>query len=64
MDCSLSGASVHGDSPGKNTGVSSHALLQEIFLTQGSNPGLRIAGRFFTKWTTSFVPDCKNQNKD
>ena len=27
-------------SPGKNTGVSCHALLQGIFLTQGSNPGL------------------------
>ena len=26
-----SGSSVHGDSPGKNTGVGSHALLQGIF---------------------------------
>ena len=26
------------DSPGKNTGVGSHFLLQEIFPTQGSNP--------------------------
>ena len=26
--------------PGKNTGVGSHFLLQRIFLTQGSNPGL------------------------
>ena len=26
------------DSPGKNTGVDCHALLQEIFPTQGSNP--------------------------
>ena len=25
------------DSPGKNTGVGCHALLQGIFLTQGSN---------------------------
>ena len=40
MDCSLPGSSVHGDSPGKNTGVGCHALLQRIFLTQGSNPGL------------------------
>ena len=31
------GSSVHEDSPGKNTGVGSHALLQGIFLTQGSN---------------------------
>ena len=34
------GSSVHGDFPGKNTGVGSHALLQGIFPTQGSNPGL------------------------
>ena len=40
MDCSPPGFSVHGDSPGQNTGVGSHALLQGIFLTQGSNPGL------------------------
>jgi len=40
MDCSPPGSSVHGDSPGKNTGVGCHALLQRIFPTQGSNPGL------------------------
>jgi len=28
------------DSPGKDTGVGCHALLQGIFLTQGSNPSL------------------------
>ena len=28
VDCSLSGCSVHGDSPGKNTGVGCCALLQ------------------------------------
>ena len=28
------------NSPGKNTGVGSHSLLQRIFLTQGSNLGL------------------------
>ena len=28
------------DSPGKNTGVGGNFLLQGIFLTQGSNPGL------------------------
>ena len=36
------------DSPGKNTGVGSHALLQGIFLTQVSC----LAGRFFTVWAT------------
>ena len=39
-DCSPPGSSVHGDSACKNTGVGCHALLQGIFLTQGSNPGL------------------------
>ena len=34
------GSSVHADSPGKNIGVSCHALLQGIFPIQGSNPGL------------------------
>ena len=33
-------ASVHGDSPSKNTGVGCHALLQGIFLTQELNRGL------------------------
>ena len=28
------------NSPGQNTGVGSRSLLQGIFLTQGSNPGL------------------------
>ena len=37
---SLPASSVHGDSPGKNTGVGCHALLQWIFLTQGWNPHL------------------------
>ena len=37
-DCSLPGSSVHGDSPGKNT---RDVLLQRIFTTQESNPGLQ-----------------------
>ena len=37
MECSLLGSSPW-DSPGKNTGVTSHFLLQGIFLTQGWNP--------------------------
>ena len=39
MDCTLSGSSVHRDSPGNNTGMCGHALLQGIFPTWGSNPG-------------------------
>ena len=37
MDCSPPGSSVLGASPGKNTGVGCHALLQGIFPTEGSN---------------------------
>ena len=52
MDCSPPGSSVHGDSPGENTGMGCHALLQGIFWTQGSTPHLfmspELAGRFFT----------------
>ena len=40
IDCSLPGSSVHGDSPGKKTGVGCHTLLQGVFPTQGLNPGL------------------------
>ena len=41
VSCSvMSDFCEHGDSPGKNTGVGCHFLLQGIFTTQGSNPGL------------------------
>ena len=56
MDCSLPGSSVHGDSPGKNTGESCHVLLQ-IFPTQGLNLHLTspaLASGFFI---TSDVKD-------
>ena len=49
MDCSPSGSSVHGGSPGKNTEVGCHALLQ------GSNPRLMSSGladRFYTASAT------------
>ena len=56
MDCSLPGSCVHGDSPGKNTGVSCHALLQGIFLTRGSNTlslmSPALAGGFFSPSAT------------
>ena len=40
MDCSPPGSSVYENSLGKNIEVDCHALLQGIFPTQGSNPGL------------------------
>ena len=58
MDCSPPG-SVHGGSAGKNTAVGCHALLQGIFSTQGSNPGLPhcrwILYSFIIWWLTSFL---------
>ena len=39
-NCSPPGSSVHGDPPGKNTGVGCYFRLQGIFPTQGLNPGL------------------------
>ena len=37
-DCSPPDSSVHGDSPGKNTGVGCHAFLQGTFPTRGTEP--------------------------
>ena len=48
MDCS---------SPGKNTGVGCHALLQRILPEPGIEPGSpAFAGRFFTVWATREAP--------
>ena len=44
-DCSPPGSSVHGDSAAKNTGVDCHSLLQAIFPTLESNPGLPYSRR-------------------
>ena len=42
--CSPPGSSVHGDSPGKNTGLGCCELLQGIFPIWGWKPGLRHCG--------------------
>ena len=52
MDCSPPGSSVPGDSPGKNTGVGYHALLQGIFQPRDQTQVSCIAGEFFTAWAT------------
>ena len=44
------------NSLGQNTGMGSLSLLHGIFPTQGSNPGLHIAGGFFTSWATREAP--------
>ena len=40
------------DFPGQNTGVVSCSLLQEIFPTQGSNPGLLHCRQILYRWGT------------
>ena len=52
MDCSPPDSSVHGDSPGKNTGVGCHALLQGSSQPRDWTKVSHIAGRFFTIWAT------------
>ena len=47
MDCSPPSSSVHGDSPGKNTGVGCHALLSGSSQPRDSTQVSHIAGRFF-----------------
>ena len=52
MDGSPLGSSVHGDSPGKNTGVACHFLLQMNLPDPGVEPmslkSSALAGRFYT----------------
>ena len=52
MDCSPLGSSVHGDSPGKNTGVGCHAFLRGNLPNPGIEPvspvAPALAGGFFT----------------
>ena len=45
------------DSPGRNTGADSHALLQGIFLAQGSNPGLLHCRQILYRLTTGEASD-------
>ena len=45
------------DFPGKNTGVGRHTLLEVIFLTQWSNPGLLHCRRILYHWATRDAQD-------
>ena len=51
MDCSLPGSSVHGDSPGKNTGVGCCALLQGI-----PNPRINLGVLCHLHWQAGSLP--------
>ena len=60
MDCSPPGSSVHGISQARITGVGCHALLQGLFLTQGSNPLLLCllhSRQILYRWATWEAPD-------
>ena len=61
MDCSPPGSSVRGDSPGKNTGVGYHALLQGIFPTQGLNPDLLRCRQSLYRLSHHIPSDCPVQ---
>ena len=54
MDCSLPDSYVHGDSPGKSTGVGCHFLFQGVFPAQGLNPCLL---RFLHWQTDTLIPE-------
>ena len=62
MDCNPPCSSVHGASPGKNTGVGCHALLQGIFLrrdqTQVSYMSCTAGGFFITLYVAYLVSCC------
>ena len=65
MGNSLPGSSVHGDSPGKNTGVGFPALLPGICPPQGQNWSLlspALAGRFFITSTTWEAPMSRGES--
>ena len=52
------------DSPGKNTGVGCHCLLQGMFPTQGSNPGLPHCGQilyYLSHQRRTYNPDSNCQ---
>ena len=52
MDSNPPESSIHGDSPGKNTGVGCHALLQGSSQPKDWTQVFHIAGGFFIVWAT------------
>ena len=52
MDCGPPGSSVHGDSPGKNTGVGCHALLPGDL----PNTGIKLTSLCPLHWQAGSLP--------
>ena len=50
IDCSPPGSSVHGDSPGKNTGMGCHTSSRGSSQHRDRTQVSFTAGRFFTSW--------------
>ena len=69
MDCSLPSSSVHGDSPGKSTGVGCHALTPGDLPHPGIEPVFlmspALAGGFFTtsaSWEAPYFLSMRIEN--
>ena len=58
MDCIPPGSSVHGVSPGKNTGVGSLSLLQGNFPTQELNWGLLHCRQILCQLSYHLMSEC------
>ena len=58
LDCNLPGSSVHGMLQARILEWVALSSSSGSFLTQILNPGLHIAGRFFTIWATDQVVNC------
>ena len=52
------------NSPGKNIGMGSRFLLQEIFLTEGSTPGLLHCSQILYHLSCQGSPPAATPNKD
>ena len=59
MDCSLPGSSLHGNFPGKRTGVGWHFLPQGVLLAQGSNLGLAYCRQTLHRLSHQGSPSCR-----
>ena len=58
IDCSLPGSSVHGDSPGKNTGVGSCSLSRGSSQLREQTQVSHTAGGYFSFWATREANVC------
>ena len=60
IDCSPPGSSVHGDSPGKDTGVGCRSLLRGSFQPRDQTQVSHIIGGLLLSEPPSAIPQYKN----